>query len=430
MDRLVIPHQLFDALAGGQGGLSAGRFLSAAARDRHLVLIKVVADMAGSAEVRRSFEELARMHETAPEHVDALLRYPAVGGWALATMGALRQGEGTPETTQMAVLAATAAIRAGLPFETRLSQQARTVVFPSLGAAEIGSKACLIRITSSNGAVISRRSRIEIPADSTCDADGWLGLRRIVAEHPHGVLHLTLDDLDPYRFPAGPQLATRLTDAEVLQWRRLLQDAWTILRDGHISTADEIMSMISAITPMSRAGWAASGTSRTTFGCVALARPSCARTLAAALAHEIQHAKLTVLLYLVDLIEPDPEARYYAPWRHDPRPLSGLLHGTYAHLGVADFWRRQRLVDDSVVAHAEFARWRDAAAKTAHVICESAALTPIGRRFMDGMLQRLHAFAEEEVPIAAVELARAAAARHQHDFDTTNPRWPHGSERP
>nr|SBO92703.1 Transcriptional regulator [Nonomuraea gerenzanensis] len=136
-----------------------------------------------------------------------------------------------------------------------------------------------------------------------------------------------------------------------------------------------------------------------------------------------------MLLYLVDLIKPDPEARYYAPWRRDPRPLSGLLHGTYAHLGVADFWRRQRQIDDSPMAHAEFARWREAAAKTARVIYESTALTPIGRRFVDGMLRRLHTFAEEEVPLSAVELARAAAARHQRDFDAASTRRPREGER-
>ncbi|UBU14966.1 HEXXH motif domain-containing protein [Nonomuraea gerenzanensis] len=429
MNRLVIPYQLFDALAGGQGGSQAGRFLSAAARDRHLILIKVVADTAASAEVSRSFDELARMHVTAPEDVDALLRYPAVGGWALATVGALRQGGGAREASQLAVLAATAGIRAGLPFEARLSHQCESVMFPSLGAAVIGSEDCLIRVTSSNSTVSSPRSRVGLPVDYARDADGWLGLRRIVAEHPHGVLRLALDDLDPYRFPAGPQLATRLTGAEVLEWQRLFQEAWTILCDSHASTADEIMSMLSAVTPLSRGGWAASGTSRTVFGCVALARPTCARTLASALAHEVQHAKLTVLLYLVDLIKPDPEARYYAPWRRDPRPLSGLLHGTYAHLGVADFWRRQRQIDDSPMAHAEFARWREAAAKTARVIYESTALTPIGRRFVDGMLRRLHTFAEEEVPLSAVELARAAAARHQRDFDAASTRRPREGER-
>jgi uncharacterized protein len=60
------------------------------------------------------------------------------------------------------------------------------------------------------------------------------------------------------------------------------------------------------------------------------------------LTHEIQHVKLGALLDLVTLTLPDDGRRYYAPWRDDPRPLGGLLHGVYAYLGVTEFWRRQR----------------------------------------------------------------------------------------
>ncbi|WP_372470749.1 aKG-HExxH-type peptide beta-hydroxylase [Nonomuraea aurantiaca] len=108
--------------------------------------------------------------------------------------------------------------------------------------------------------------------------------------------------------------------------------------------------MISVVTPLSGERWAASGTSRTAMGCVALARPRCARSLAASLAHEVQHAKLSVLFYLLDLVLATENDRFYAPWRHDHRPLTGLLHGTYAHLGVADFWQRQRYVDGTAAA--------------------------------------------------------------------------------
>ena len=62
--------------------------------------------------------------------------------------------------------------------------------------------------------------------------------------------------------------------------------------------------------------------------------------LASVLVHECQHAKLNAVLDLIPLSRPD-QARYYAPWREDPRPLGGLLHGAYAYLGVSDFWRVQ-----------------------------------------------------------------------------------------
>src|SRR5439155_712752 len=109
----------------------------------------------------------------------------------------------------------------------------------------------------------------------------------------------------------------------------------------------------------------------------------------------------------------------YAPWRHDARPITGLLHGTYAHLGVADFWRRQRHVSGGEAAHAEFVRWRDAAADTARVIRGTSALTPIGHRFLDGMLRTLDALRAEPAPDEAAEIANRAAEEHRRRYD----RW-------
>ncbi|MFI7444649.1 HEXXH motif domain-containing protein [Nonomuraea indica] len=408
MNRLVIPHHMFEALASGRGGSAAGRFLAAAARDRHLVLLRAVADGAGSGAVRDAFDALARMHDAAPERVDPLLRYPAVGAWALSALRGLRTGGGHP--AQMGALAAAAALRAGLRFEVSLSGHGGGVMLPSLGRASVGPGDCLVRVVPPAASFVTPASRAET------GGAGWQGLRTIIAEHPHGDLRITLDDLDPHRFPAIGHLAPRLSEAEVARWRELFQEAWRILRDHHPATAAEISSMISVVVPLSGTVWAASGTSRTTFGCVALARPRGATALAATLAHEVQHAKLTTLLYLVDLVAGDPGIRYYAPWRHDPRPITGLLHGTYAHLGVAEFWRRQRHVDGGDDAHAEFARWREAAAGTAQVIHDSSALTPTGRRFLDGMTRTLLALRDEHVPPRAVELARRAADRHRRDY--------------
>ncbi|MEV4892997.1 HEXXH motif domain-containing protein [Nonomuraea sp. NPDC055795] len=428
MNRLVIPHQIFDALASGRGGAEAGRFLAAAARDRHLILVKAVADAAESTEIGAVLDALAGMHAARPESVDSLLRYPSIGAWALSTLRALCSGAAAhPE--QLRVIAATAAVRAGLPFETRLSGTCGSVMFPSLGRAILGEGACLITVTPAGDVLLSGSSfRAVLPADPTSDSANWRGVRPLLVEHPGGSLRVAIDDLDPYRFPGVSHEEGRLSHAEFTHWRTLLQQAWAILRAGHSATADEISAMILMTTPLPEGGWAASGTSRTAIGCVALARPTCARRLAATLAHEVQHAKLTVLLYLVDLISSDVDERYYAPWRHDPRPLTGLLHGTYAHLGVADFWRRQRHVDGDDIAHAEFARWREAAAATARVISNSAALTSTGVRFVEGMMQRLQTFYEEDVPSHALTLARRATEQHRHDFQSAYRRLGSGED--
>jgi hypothetical protein len=61
---------------------------------------------------------------------------------------------------------------------------------------------------------------------------------------------------------------------------------------------------------------------------------------AVGLLHETQHSLLNATTYLFDLIE-TPHTPGYSPWRDDPRPTSGILHGAYAYLAVTRFWRAE-----------------------------------------------------------------------------------------
>ena len=57
------------------------------------------------------------------------------------------------------------------------------------------------------------------------------------------------------------------------------------------------------------------------------------------LVHEMQHVKLIALRDLFDLFDRADAGRSTVPWRPDGRPIEGLLHGTYAHLAIAELWR-------------------------------------------------------------------------------------------
>ncbi|MDV6287982.1 HEXXH motif-containing putative peptide modification protein [Streptomyces sp. UP1A-1] len=98
---------------------------------------------------------------------------------------------------------------------------------------------------------------------------------------------------------------------------------------------------------------AVSASSGDSFGAMLISRPGSALALAETLVHEFQHSKLAALLHLFPLLDDDREERYYAPWRADPRHLTGLLHGAYAFTGVAGFWR-DRLAEPE---HAEVAAY-------------------------------------------------------------------------
>ncbi|WP_245974025.1 HEXXH motif domain-containing protein [Thermomonospora umbrina] len=373
-----------------------------------------MADEARSAEVNEAARALAGLHDHAPDAVERVLRQPAVGAWARHTAARLRRGEPAPATT-MAQVTASAAIRAGADYDAVVPIRDGAMTLPGIGRCRVDGDRCHIVVRDGRAELRGRTGTVRVPADGVRDAPGWRGLREVILGGPGlPTLRLTIDDLDPYRFPGG---GPRLPDGELTRWRTLFQEAWHLLCAHHEDTAAEIRAVLTTVTPLDGGpGRPQSGTSRTAFGATALRLPPNAGALAAVLVHEIQHAKLGVLLELVDLVDDDPGRTYYAPWRPDPRPLGGLLHGAYAHLGLAAFWRRQRHHSDGDEAHARFVRWRDAALATTETLQESGALTPAGVRFVAGMRRTLHAFHRDPVPAQAVRRAHREAAAHRSRY--------------
>jgi HEXXH motif-containing protein len=235
-----------------------------------------------------------------------------------------------------------------------------------------------------------------------------------------------VDDLDPHRMPGSGALRDPLTPQEAGLWQSILDDGWDLLVRNHLPMARQVSAAITVLTPLSPPpNGMSSATSRETFGCIAMSTPPDAHALAVTLAHETQHAKLSALLDIVPLTRPDNGSRYYAPWRPDPRPAAGLLQGTYAYVGVTDFWERQRhheSGESAVRANAEFARWRSAARLVAGTLLDSGALTPPGVSFVSGMARRLDEWAREPVPAAAATLAEGAADRHRSLWRERNAR--------
>jgi uncharacterized protein len=140
--------------------------------------------------------------------------------------------------------------------------------------------------------------------------------------------------------------------------------------------------------------------------------------------HEAQHLKLSALLDLVTLTRQDDGRRYYAPWRTDPRPASGLLQGAYAFLGVCGFWRHQRqMAADAAIrqrADAEFARWRAGAARVTKTLLSSGQLTPAGRDFVQEMTGVLEPWLREPVPHDALAIAKRETQEHLARWQAAN----------
>jgi hypothetical protein len=123
---------------------------------------------------------------------------------------------------------------------------------------------------------------------------------------------------------------------------------------------------------------------------------------------------------IAPLTKKDDGSRYYAPWRDDPRPASGLLQGAYAFLGVAGFWRVQSQLPDGEQALTEFARWREAVRIVVDTLAMSGRLTGPGETFLSGIDRTLSRWEAELIPAQILAAAQQANEEHRERWSRTN----------
>ncbi|MBT2387559.1 HEXXH motif-containing putative peptide modification protein, partial [Streptomyces sp. ISL-11] len=184
-------------------------------------------------------------------------------------------------------------------------------------------------------------------------------------------------------------------------WARRWRAALELLRAVDPPRAAEAAALVRCLVPLARDGAyvpKVSATFRAAPGAVLTTLPETAADLAAVLVHETQHSKLSVLHDLLPLHHARPHAAYRVAWRSDPRPLAGVLQGTYAHLALADFWARAGAGAALPPAERRDARhradsYRRQVAEALAVLLESSELTPAGGEFARGMRSHLASLA-------------------------------------
>jgi uncharacterized protein len=125
-----------------------------------------------------------------------------------------------------------------------------------------------------------------------------------------------------------------------------------------------------------------SSTARQAHGAVALALPAPGRGVDELLIHEFQHVKLNVLLDMYELFDANDTRRLRVPWREDPRPVQGVMHGIYAYLAVSHLWRAR-----GPKARQTYLRYRSWVLGTAEALAATGVLSADGHRFVSGMLR-------------------------------------------
>jgi HEXXH motif-containing protein len=418
----LIPHHLswtdFDAFARGGGGPALVRHLRATERSRRLLLLRGIIDQAAkSPEVSAplpspewAWELLARIQQQAPAAVETILAHPYTGSWAGYTTRLCRQDVTgvCPFWVHLGhvhCLAAAAAVRAGADFEAELPIWQGTVSLPTLGMVRLrtGEPFGVARVSAGSDGIVVRNRHIEVrlPDDLSAETAGWQPIRRITSWHGDRRLSVRLDDLDPYRGLYEPIPPKRLTALEVESWRTVVDNAWHLLATHVPDVAEALPAGLESLVPAPAVAFRLpSASTGEAFGSAIVAYSSDPEQLAAALVHEFQHIRLGGVQHLATLHTDDPRERLYAPWREDPRPIGGVLHGIYAFFGVTAFWRALAAAEpDNALASFELALWRSGTWRTLRAVHRDKSLTDVGRRFLDGIATELGPWQEE--PVAA-----------------------------
>lgn len=132
-------------------------------------------------------------------------------------------------------------------------------------------------------------------------------------------------------------------DSDVIRWSSPVDQSLRWIAAANPLLSSEIRTGVRTIVPVYSKNPEVhiSATFKEAPGLMALSWTPDTPVLAEALVHEYHHGKLNTLLAADPLIlGPTGEALYYSPWRPDPRPLLGVLHGAFVFHAILDFWAK------------------------------------------------------------------------------------------
>ncbi|WP_327185052.1 aKG-HExxH-type peptide beta-hydroxylase [Streptomyces sp. NBC_01334] len=356
------------------------------------------------------------------------LFHPLTGPWALSCLHGLDGRAGPPDEPRsrrlrqdlahFSAIAAVAAARAGIPFTVRLIAYAGVLALPSLGSLRTATTGDVpVDVTHRGGCLTVRQPdgpdvvvRLESGIGAWSGALAWTPVHALPGLTSAGG-PMPLDDVDPYRVAPGPRHRTlggpaNLDDGDGKRWLQAWSGTEAALRTGGAHRVTEAVALLRCLVPLERPPGAegrdsCSATRHEAFGALLSSTPQDALALAETLVHELHHAKLAALGDLVTLHHADSEARYFAPWKTDPRPYDGLLQGIYSHLALADYYQRRALrttPPDSEYAWSRHARYRAQVGAALPGLVGSPDLTRRGRRFVDEMTATYERMADHPAP--------------------------------
>jgi len=372
------------------------------------------------ANVDLAWSILAEAERLAPTALRDVVMSPAVGVWLARALRAAVGDESLPlwaELGGLHTVAAAAAVRCGVITTVPVPVVHGTVALPTVGLFELPVEFPVgdARVhNSSDGMWLTAlRGSVELRPD--VPDNHFRSMRRHRTTAGGHTLDVAFDDFSPHRTFSSLKPPDPMAEADHEQWCKLLDEAWRSLTRWHPDYAEEIAACLTTIIPLPRECGVFASSSSAAFGGVAMSPKETSGELAEALVHELQHSKLNAAMDLVVLHRSRDDRWFYAPWRDDPRPLSGLLHGIYAFTSVIEFWHGQRdvLAPHQVVrADMTFGHRARQVSRALDILRRCGDLTDPGRELVAATSVRVAACDPANLPTAVARAIETMTADH------------------
>ncbi|MFJ9707833.1 FxsB family cyclophane-forming radical SAM/SPASM peptide maturase [Streptomyces sp. NPDC101234] len=328
----------FDALADGTDDGTAVRALAEIRQHVTLDLLKELnAEPARPAgKLWEPAWQLALDLQLRDERVlPSLLAHPYTRPWAIRCLDA------TASPDHLASLVAAAALPVGAADSVEVPVTDGIAYLPGAGRLRVETVGDSVELTS-----------------DVLRCAGWEPVRRL----RFGGCEVALDDIDPYRDSFAVPVRSRLTDDEVALWRQVLPQAWQLIVQALPGTAAGMAAGLRVLSPLvAPPGPDATGAG-SGFAALGLHLAPRDPEPVRAAADLVRGFRLGILDVLLDECELHDEA---------DTSTGALLADTYARAAT------DTLHDDPRSAARTRARWRE--------LSDSASLTALGRRFVDGI---------------------------------------------
>ncbi|MEV5950814.1 FxsB family cyclophane-forming radical SAM/SPASM peptide maturase [Streptomyces sp. NPDC051993] len=405
----------FQALAAGFGTADTIRRLADTQLDINQELLAAVSERIALSDrqAAAAWELVAHLDAEASAALDGVLAHPYTRPWALSVL----DGRAAP-AAGLAEIAAATVLRARLDHPVTVPLRGGALRLPGLGSVRLAGEVGHAEVSAGPDGFTVRGGARRLDIGWHEGMDGltphWQPVRLFQGEG----WSVAIEDTDPLRDCHKWPVAERLPADEAKLWAEDLTGAWSLIRRELPAYAEGVAAGLRLITPLhAPVGSDVSAACKEAWGAIGAARPASPELLALLIVHEFQHVKLAAVLDAVDLYDKADRQLYYAPWRDDPRPIGGLLQGTYAHIAVTDFWRARRRSAPGALerdtAEAQFARWRQHTVEAVEELLGSGSLTDLGLRFVNGMGETVRGWLDERVPGAALDEAADSARRHR-----------------